>query len=149
MQNFIKLEVEKIVLCFISIILMAGFAYPADSAVKIGVLAKRGYERCLEKWSPTAEYLTENIPGNKFVIIPLDYDQIYPVVENGEVDFILANSSFYVELESWFRVSRIATLKNKRLNGVYTKFGGIIFCKKKPERYSQDHRSKWKNLHGG
>ena len=130
MQNFIKLMVEKIILSLISIILMANFAYSANSAVKIGVLAKRGHELCLEKWSPTAEYLTENIPGKTFVIVPLDYDQIYTVVENGEVDFILANPSFYVELESWFRVSRIATLKNKMLNGVWTKFGGVIICKK-------------------
>ncbi|MEA3417315.1 MAG: PAS domain S-box protein [Thermodesulfobacteriota bacterium] len=133
MQNSIKFKFGKIISPFIFIILMAGFAYSADSAVKIGVLAKRGAERCLEKWSPTAEYLTKNIPGKNFVIVPLDYDQIYTVVKNGEVDFILANSSFYVELESWFRVSRIATLKNKRVDGVYTKYGGIIFCKKNRE----------------
>ncbi len=130
MKNFIKLKVEQIIFCFISIILMANFAYSADSAVKIGVLAKRGYERCLEKWSPTAEYLTENIPEKKFIIIPLDYDQIYTVVKNGEVDFILANPSFYVELESSFKVSRIATVKNKRQSGVYTKYGGVVFCQK-------------------
>ena len=54
MQNFIKLMVEKIILSLISIILMANFAYSANSAVKIGVLAKRGHELCLEKWTPTA-----------------------------------------------------------------------------------------------
>ena len=32
----------------------AGVAMATDHAVKIGVLAKRGTERCLEKWSPTA-----------------------------------------------------------------------------------------------
>ena len=30
--------------------------------VKIGVLAKRGAARCQEKWGPTADYLTANIP---------------------------------------------------------------------------------------
>ena len=133
MQIFIKFRVGKIVFSFIFIILMASFAYSADSAVKIGVLAKRGAERCLEKWSPTAEYLTENIPGKTFVIVPIAFDQIYTVVENGEVDFILANSSFYVELESWFKVSRIATLKNKVLGVIDTKLGGVIFCKKQRE----------------
>lgn len=42
---------------------LAGISWSKDQPVKIGVLAKRGAERCLEKWSPTAEYLTVNIPG--------------------------------------------------------------------------------------
>nr|WP_321404912.1 response regulator [uncultured Desulfobacter sp.] len=36
----------------------------------------------------------------------------------------------YVELEVRHGVSRIATLKNKRLNGTYTTFGGVVFCLK-------------------
>lgn len=100
-----------------------------DTLVKIGVLAKRGTERCLEKWSPTAEYLTEKIPGKTFETVPLDFMEIYSAVENGEVDFILANSSFYVELESYYGINRIATLKNFRLSNVSTTFGGVIFCK--------------------
>jgi len=100
-----------------------------DTPVKIGVLAKRGPEMCLEKWSPTAEYLTASIPDKTFEIVPLDFDEIHFSVKKGELDFILANSSIYVELETWYGVSRIATLKNLRLGGVYTEFGGVIFCK--------------------
>jgi PAS domain S-box-containing protein len=101
-----------------------------DNLVKIGVLAKRGPEMCLKKWSPTAEYLSTKIPGKTFEVVPIDFEQIYSCVEKGDIDFILANSSFYVELESWYRVNRIATLKNFRLGGAYyTEFGGAIFCK--------------------
>ncbi len=98
--------------------------------VKIGVLAKRGTERCLQKWAPTAEYLTAKISGTNFIIVPLDFEKIYGVVENGEIDFILANSSIYVEFESRHGVNRIATLKNLHLEGAFTTvFGGVVFCR--------------------
>lgn len=95
--------------------------------VKIGVLAKRGYARCLSKWGPTAQYLSETLPEYNFEIVPLSFAQITPAVENKSVDFILANSSIYIGLEVNYGVNRIATLKNKRLDGTYTTFGGVIF----------------------
>ncbi|MCK4658020.1 MAG: PhnD/SsuA/transferrin family substrate-binding protein [Phycisphaerae bacterium] len=98
-----------------------------EGPIKIGVLAKRGPEKCLEKWGPTAEYLTHTIPGSSFTIVPLIYEEIEPAVQKGQVDFILANPSFYVGLEKLYDASRIATLKNRRLGGVYTIFGGVIF----------------------
>ena len=44
--------------------------------IRIGVLAKRGKEQCLEQWGPTADYLSENLPDHKFIIVPLDFDQV-------------------------------------------------------------------------
>ena len=111
--------------------------YASDSVIKIGVLAKRGHERCLKKWSPTAEYLTRNLPGKKFKIVPITFDDINKTVENGMVDFVLPNSSIYVELEIKYGVNRIATLKNKRLNGTHTHFGGVIFCLKNKDQNPQ------------
>ncbi|MBW2574453.1 MAG: PhnD/SsuA/transferrin family substrate-binding protein, partial [Deltaproteobacteria bacterium] len=108
---------------------MVNISEAEDNLVKIGVLAKRGPEMCLEKWSPTAEYLSAKIPGKTFEVVPIDFEQIYSCVEKGDVDFILANSSFYVELESWYGVNRIATLKNIRLGRAFSEFGGVIFCK--------------------
>ena len=98
------------------LLLAAGISFSKDAngddKVKIGVLAKRGAERCLQKWSPTAEYLSARIPGKTFVVIPIDFEEVYSFVENGKVDFVLANSSFYVELEHRYGANRIATLKN-------------------------------------
>ncbi|MCK4856822.1 MAG: PAS domain S-box protein [candidate division Zixibacteria bacterium] len=119
-----------VILAMATSVLVAGNAVQAeDSQVKIGVLAKRGFERCLEKWTPTAEYLSEEIPDQSFVIVPLDFEQVYSAVEAGEVDFIHANSSFYVELEYWYGASRILTLKNLHFDQAYTVFGGVVFCK--------------------
>ncbi|RKX27107.1 MAG: hypothetical protein DRP45_01870 [Candidatus Zixiibacteriota bacterium] len=99
----------------------------APDTVKIGVLAKRSAERCLEKWGPTAEYLTDKIPGYSFTIVPLGFDEVSPTVEHGDVDFILVNPSFYVELEYLYGISHMATLKNLCLGKAYTVFGGVIF----------------------
>ncbi|MCF7809915.1 phosphate/phosphite/phosphonate ABC transporter substrate-binding protein [bacterium] len=92
-------------------------------------MAKRGAERCLEKWNPTAEYLSREVPGYNFVIVPLGYSDIYPAVERREIDFILTNSSYYIGLEMQYGASRIATLKNLALGEVNTVFGGVIFTR--------------------
>jgi len=107
--------------------LITGISLGQENPVKIGVLAIRGADQCLEKWSPTAQYLSARIPDRTFVIIPLDHKQIYPSVEKGEVDFILANPSFYVELEYRYRANRIATLKNLCLDSFYNRYWGVIF----------------------
>jgi len=107
----------------------SGMGWSDNAEVKIGVLAKRGKERCLKKWSPTAKYLTARIPGKTFVIVPLDSKQIYSAVEKGKIDFVLANPSIYVEIEHRFEASRIATLKNLRLGNACTVYGGVVFCR--------------------
>jgi len=99
------------------------------TVIKIGVLAKRGTEICLQKWSPTAEYLTHTIAGSKFIISPLDFEEVYHAVEKGEIDFVLTNPSIYVELEAEHEINRIATLKNLRLGRAYTEFCGVVFCR--------------------
>ncbi len=117
------------------IIVSAFVVFPAtvrannSTIKKIGVLAKRGPEQCLAQWTPTADYLSARIPGYTFTIVPLDFEEINRAVETGSVDFVLANSAIYVELESLYGVSRILTLKNKRYDGAYTIFGGVIFLR--------------------
>ena len=103
-------------------------AVQSDSReIRIGVLAKRGREWCLEKWGPTARYLTDRIPGHSFSIVPLGFEDIYPAVKRDELDFILANPSFYVGLEALHGATRIVTLKNLRLGKPCMVFGGVIF----------------------
>ncbi len=111
------------------LVLAAGAAQAMEKSVRIGVLAVRGADQCLENWSPTADYLTSHIPGYHFVIVPLAHERITASVQNAEVDFILTNSSFYVELEQGYGVNRIATLKELRLGRVYSKYGSVIFSR--------------------
>jgi putative nucleotidyltransferase with HDIG domain len=98
--------------------------------VKIGVLAKRGPEFALKKWSATADYLSTALPDYHFTIVPLGFEDIHTTVQQAKIDFILANSAFYVELEKLYGVSRIATLINQNLPGQYTTiFGGVILVR--------------------
>lgn len=108
-----------------------GFALSQNGIkeVKIGILAKRGAERCIKKWGPTIDYLTETIPGHSFVLVPLTYDEVYPTVEKKGVDFILVNPAFYVNLEAHHLATRIVTLKNLVMGKSVTEYGGVIFTR--------------------
>lgn len=106
-------------------------AFPALAAeVSIGVLALRGPEKAEQMWSATATYLERALPGNRFHIVPLDFDGVRLAVRQGSIDFVLTNSSYYVELESLYGVSAVATLKN-RFNGGpgHSTFGGVLFAR--------------------
>ena len=119
------------------------YANEAKSA-KIGVLTQHGPGQCLAKWGSTAEYLTESVGGWSFSIVPLRPNELYTAVRDGQVDFALATSSLYVELEVFYGAGRIATLRNVYPEGTYTYFGGVLFCR--TDRYDiqelEDFRGK-------
>ena len=96
--------------------------------VKIAFLANRGEVEGKQRWQPTADYLTANIPGYAFEAVPLSFDDIFSAVEHHEVDFVVANSGIYVRMEVEYGVARIATLKNLRSGAVCKTFAGVIFA---------------------
>ena len=93
---------------------------------KIGVLAKRGVAKAMEKWGDTAEYLNKNVAGDSFTIVPLDFDEVFPAIENKEVDFFLVNSSMFVTAKVKYKSSAIATMINSRQGQSLKSFGGVI-----------------------
>jgi two-component system sensor histidine kinase TtrS len=100
-----------------------------ENPVRIGVLSHRGDEVTLRMWQPTARYLDEIISHRRFRIIPLDFNEVDAAVKDKTVDFVLVNPGIYVNLEVKFRVSRIATLYNRRGDVPYKIFGGVIFTR--------------------
>jgi signal transduction histidine kinase/DNA-binding response OmpR family regulator/HPt (histidine-containing phosphotransfer) domain-containing protein len=100
-----------------------------DTPVKIGVLAKRGVAQCLKEWAPTADYLSSQIPGYHFVIVPLSHAAVEASVRDRKVDFILANSAIYVELEQLYGINRIVTMKEQRHGKIFSKYGSVIFTR--------------------
>ena len=54
--------------------------------VKIGVLAFRGGEDALKRWSPTADYLSAAIPSARFEVVPLEPEELNAAVETGALD---------------------------------------------------------------
>lgn len=120
------------------------FAAVANSAaeIKIGVLAKRGPEKAMQEWGPTAEYLTGKV-GDKVVIIPLKFEAIEPAVKDGRIDFMIANSAFFVEMEKKYQSRPVATLVTVLDGKPLDRFGGVIFVKKEsPIQTLEDMRGK-------
>ena len=111
--------------------------------VNIGVLAFRGKAQAIERWTPTAEYLQQHIPGYHFNIIPLSNNNVSLSVKSKHIHFLLTNPASYASLENEYRITRILTLKNKRLSQGYTRFGAVIFTRK-----SNSHIQNFEDLQG-
>ncbi|MFO7775848.1 MAG: PhnD/SsuA/transferrin family substrate-binding protein, partial [Candidatus Hydrogenedentota bacterium] len=97
--------------------------------VRVGVLAHRGIERSLAHWTATADYLSEEVPDHEFEMVPLRFEQIEPAVQEGSVDFLIANSSIFAEMEARYTLNAIATLRNEHYGEAYSVFGGVIFTR--------------------
>ncbi|MDH4320108.1 MAG: phosphate/phosphite/phosphonate ABC transporter substrate-binding protein [Desulfobulbaceae bacterium] len=111
-----------------AIILNIGFVGNAHADLKIGVLAKRGAPEAMKKWGATGAYLSAKM-GEQVAIIPLKFTDIEPAVVNKQIDFMLANSAFYVEMEKKHKVRAIATMINSNKGTALKEFGGVIFVR--------------------
>ena len=138
---------KQITLFILSVMFSVSFLFAENNAVtdiKIGVLAKRGVDKALTKWSPTAEYLNSYYPQYNFKIIPMGFDEIPLLVNNSLVDFVIVNSGIYVDLSVKYNIQRIATLKNHLKTDIdVTRFGSVIFVKKDSSiRFLKDIKNK-------
>lgn len=113
----------------LSLQLLFGSVWAEDTAIRIGVLSHRGDEATVKMWSPTADYLSGEVPGYRFEISPLHFDEVDPAVKFGQVDFVLVNPGIYVNLEVRYRISRISTLNNLVGDVSLNTFGGVIFTR--------------------
>ncbi|MDA8084589.1 MAG: PhnD/SsuA/transferrin family substrate-binding protein [Nitrospiraceae bacterium] len=113
----------------VSLFPKAAAAHEVDGTIKIGVLSNRGKDEAVRMWSATARYLAGKIPGYSFEIVPLDFDEIGPAVKSGDVDFVIANTSIYIELEALYGVTHMVTMRQKSRWGSFTVFGSVIFCR--------------------
>ncbi|MBS3935481.1 MAG: PhnD/SsuA/transferrin family substrate-binding protein [Sulfuritalea sp.] len=114
------------------LVLVVWLALPVAAAegVGIGVLALRGPEKAHESWDALAAYLGREIPGERFRIVPLRFDEVPLAVRQGRIDFILTNPAHYVELETLYGVSAIATLKSRFIgNAGFSSLGAVIFTR--------------------
>lgn len=100
-----------------------------DDVVRIGVLANRGREVCLQEWGPTADYLSSRLSPLRFEILPLDFDEIYPAIQDRKVTFIAANPSYYAFLEHYGYAHRIVTLQVPGEPEPQPLFGGVLFTR--------------------
>lgn len=100
------------------------------ASARIGVLAYRGYEYALQRWTFTADYLSLHLGDVDFEIVPLDLEDMDTAVYEGSIDFVLTNPGNYVALEAEYGTTRIATLQNCFGEANLTRFGAVIFARR-------------------
>lgn len=123
----------KIIFSFFLLSLISLCLVPHSSAeIKIGVLAKRGATRSIGQWTATAAYLTESL-GEQVIIVPIKFSLIETMVKNNRIDFLLANSAIFVEMETKYQIRAIATVINAQNSRPITQFGGVIFTRKESD----------------
>ncbi len=123
-----KLKRVSLIVC-LSLIIGITFFSNAVAEYKLGVLAKRGTEKAMKKWGPTGTYLQQKL-GMKITIIPLKFVEIEPSVKAGEIDFLIANSSFYAEMHEKYNARALLTMMNKKKGRTLYEFGGVVFVRK-------------------
>ncbi len=100
----------------------------AEAEIKIGVLAKSGPLKAIEQWGPTGTYLTKQL-GERVSIVPLGFNDVFPVVSSNRVDLFLVNPSMFMTAKIKYSAAPVATMINSRQGKALSSFGGVIFTK--------------------
>ncbi|MDG4474752.1 phosphate/phosphite/phosphonate ABC transporter substrate-binding protein [Thiovibrio frasassiensis] len=122
-------SMKKIGMMSLALLASAIFVVAAQAEIKVGVLALRGAPKVMEEWSATGEYLTAKM-GEPVTIMPLEFAAISPMLKDGKIDFVLANSAFYVEMEKLYGAKAIASQVNSAGGKPVKEFGGVILVRK-------------------
>lgn len=120
---------SKLGIIAMALIIGIVFSVSAQADYKIGILAKRGAQKTYERWNSTAEYLSRRV-SDRFTIVPLKFVEIDQAVKTGRIDFLVANSAFYVVMREKYGVKAIATLLNAKKGLATYEFGGVILARR-------------------
>jgi len=105
---------------------LASSAVAQDRVAHIGVLAYRGAEPTVEAWQPLARYLTEEVEGWRFEIMPVTLVSAPEALKSGRLEFLVTNPGHYVALAPEFGLSPLAT---REKSGGLMHFGVAIIAK--------------------
>ena len=116
-----------LLICFVFIYLSA---VNADEQIKtIGVLAYDGKQHAIERWQPTAEFLSEKIPEYRFNIKALTHEEFQHEINKGALDFLLTNPGHYVQLAVKAGATRLVTYQKRYEDQVLTQMSSVIFSR--------------------
>jgi diguanylate cyclase (GGDEF)-like protein/PAS domain S-box-containing protein len=101
----------------------------AQPVARIGVLSFQSKTETLTQWLPTAHALQQAVPGTRFEVLALSYEELDAAVASGQLDFVLTNPEHYVVLRNKFKLRPMATI-NQTIGGqVVNNFGSVIFTR--------------------
>lgn len=137
------MTVRYLCLLILSLLVTAAFAAPEASSVRIGVLAYEGREQAEARWQTTADYLTQQIPGHRFTVVPLTHAEFEHAINQEKLDFVLTNPAHFARLNIAFGVSRIATFIANPHEQPQARFSAVLFTRSDSDIKSlQDLRGK-------
>ncbi len=111
------------------LLLLAGGALAQQRVAHIGVLAFRGAETTTQDWTPLAQYLTAEIAGWAFEIVPVTLVSAPEEIKNGHLEFLVTNPGHYVTLAAEFGLSPLATREKREGGAGLMRFGTAIFTR--------------------
>ena len=82
----------------------------ADSESLIAVLAFRDKAETEQRWQPTADYLSQALPGHRFRVVALSLAEMQQDFAGLTPDFVLAPPTLHIELHHRQAMTRLATL---------------------------------------
>jgi len=100
-----------------------------ETDLRIAVVAHRGLEKAIKRWTPTIDYLARNLPGYNVKIVPTLLNDLQDMVLRKDVDFVIVNPGTFVELENRYGVVALATMSVEYGGNVVSEFGGVIFTR--------------------
>ncbi len=95
-----------------------------DDEVRIGILSWRGPLGFKKRWETTEEYLAQAI-GKTVTILPLEFKDVLPAVEEGKVDFFTADPSMFMSAKNQYGASEVLTMKLSSADSV----GAVLFTR--------------------
>lgn len=120
--------ISYVLLCISLLFSVQSQANLAKKNLTIGILAFEPKHLIKANWQPIIEHVNQYLTHVSLQVEPYYYDELYSAVARREVDFVLTNSAYYIELAhsqglSSPLASLITSYKNTPLRG----FGGVIF----------------------
>nr|WP_272689377.1 tetrathionate respiration histidine kinase TtrS [Providencia sp. PROV033] len=86
---------------------------PAGAAQwTIGVLALRGPNFTQLHWQPLVDTLNQSIPGERFILKPLNLEEMKEAISNRKIDFLLTNSAQFIQLDNRYHLRWLLSLRS-------------------------------------
>ena len=104
---------------------LATSAVAQDQLAHIGVLAFRGAETTAAEWTPLADYLSAEVDGWDFDIVPVTLVSTPEAIKSGRLDFLVTNPGHYVDLAPEYSLNPLAT---REKNGGLLRFGVAVIA---------------------
>ncbi len=112
-----------------------------DKTLLVGVNIPLGPDKAIKKWGRLMDYLSTNIEGYHFKLVPIFVDKLYDIKDS--LDYLLSQPQMFVEFEQKENFRAVATLRNLRLGRALDVYGVTFFTRKdSPINTLEDLRGK-------